>query len=201
MKKENRMTDRMKGKRASVGKAIEKLVKAGKPLSGLLVGMASTVGVAAASEVSAPRLAGEPLPSRVVVTNKVSEVRERVPRGRIANGRQVPLQGKLPVPVLPKVELPPVSAGQYRVALGDTLSKIAKRHKTTVAELKRLNGFDDVRANNIKVGEVIRVAPEPKPVQKPAPEPVSPAATNSVNEVTAPMMEDGDILMGEIPVE
>ena len=46
-------------------------------------------------------------------------------------------------------------------------SKIAKTHGTTVAELKRLNGFDDARANKLIMGEVIKV-----PSQKP----------NAVNE-------------------
>ena len=74
----------MKAKRTEVGKAIEKLVKAGKPLSGLLVGMASFVGVAAESEVKAPQLAGVPLPPpRIVATNKVSEVHGRMVGGRI----------------------------------------------------------------------------------------------------------------------
>lgn len=175
----------MKTKRTSVGRAIEKLVKAGKPLSGLLVGVASTVGVAAESEVKVPRLAGVPLP-RVVATNKVSEV-----RGRTVRGKPVATMGKMPVaPARPEVKLPPASVELYLVVEGDTLTKIAKRHKTTVAELKRLNGFDDVRANDIKAGEVIRVASELEP----------PATTNSVNEAEGPM-EDGDVVMGVVPID
>ena len=49
----------------------------------------------------------------------------------------------------------------YRVKPGDTLTKIARDKATTVAELKRINGFDDERANRIITGEVIKVA-EPK---------------------------------------
>ena len=179
----------MKAKRTEVGKAIEKLVKAGKPLSGLLVGMASFVGVAAESEVKAPQLAGVPLPPpRIVATNKVSEV-----HGRMVRGRTKPVvMGKMPVAsVRQDVKSPPVSVELYLVVEGDTLTKIAKRHKTTVAELKRLNGFDDVRANDIKAGEVIRVASEPEP----------PVTTNSVNEAEGPMMEGGDVIMGAAPVE
>lgn len=177
----------MKAKRTEVGKAIEKLVKAGKPLSGLLVGMASSVGIAAESEVKAPRLAGvPPPPPRVVATNKVSEV-----HGRMVRGEPVALPGKPPAPVRPEVKLPPASVELYLVVEGDTLMKIAKRYKTTVAELKRLNGFDDVRANDIKAGEVIRVASEPEP----------PVTTNSVNEAEGPMMEGGDVIMGAISAE
>ena len=71
--------------------------------------------------------------------------------------------------VLPPPPLPP---GQYRVKYGDTLSKIAKAHGTTVAELKRLNGFDDVRANNLIAGEIIKVTPQ---------------KSNAVNEVRTKM--------------
>ena len=120
----------MKAKRTEVGKAIEKLVKAGKPLSGLLVGMASSVGVAAESEVKAPQLAGVPLPPpRIVATNKVSEV-----HGRMVRGRTKPVvMGKMPVAfVRQDVKSPPVSVELYLVVEGDTLTKIAKRHKTTM---------------------------------------------------------------------
>ena len=63
-----------------------------------------------------------------------------------------------------------------------TLSKIAKAHGTTVAELKRLNGFDDVRANNLIAGEIIKV-PQPKP--------------NTVNEVKGGRRLAGEII--EVP--
>ena len=71
----------------------------------------------------------------------------------------------MPLPGKPLA--PPLPPGQYRVKHGDTLTKIAKTYGTTVAELKRLNGFDDVRANNLIAGEIIKV-----PSQKP----------NAVNE-------------------
>ena len=40
---------------------------------------------------------------------------------------------------------------------GDTLTKIAKAHGTMVAELKKLNGFDDKRADRLKANEIIKV--------------------------------------------
>ena len=82
---------------------------------------------------------------------KPNAVRER-------RGNEIVLGGVVPPPPLPP--------GQYRVQYGDTLSKIAKAHGTTVAELKRLNGFDDMRANNLIMGEIIKV-PQPKPRETP----------------------------------
>lgn len=43
----------------------------------------------------------------------------------------------------------------YTVKSGDTLTKIAKQHKTTVATLKKLNGISN--ANLIKVGQKIKL--------------------------------------------
>ena len=57
----------------------------------------------------------------------------------------------------PPQNLPPLQPGQYRVTDGDTLTKIAKAHGTTVAELKKLNGFDDKRADSLKAEEIIKV--------------------------------------------
>lgn len=154
-------------------RSVARMLKAGKPLAGLLVGLSSTLGAAAERESPGPALVGVPRP-RVAVTNKVSEVRER------------PIMGKPASPVR-ATEMPPaVPEGFYRVAYGDTLTKIAKKFGTTVNDLKRLNGFDDVRANALKAGEVIRIAPDPKPRQcpppKPAPESKPSAPNNSANE-------------------
>ena len=158
------------------------MLKAGKPLVGLLVGLSSTLG-AAERELSGLAIMGKPGPI-VTTTNKVSEVRER------------PIMGK-PAPPVRATEMPPaVPEGFYRVASGDTLTKIAKKFGTTVGDLKRLNGFDDVRANALKAGEVIRIAPDPKPRQcpppKPAPESQPPAPNNSANET------DDSIIMGGV---
>jgi murein DD-endopeptidase MepM/ murein hydrolase activator NlpD len=57
-----------------------------------------------------------------------------------------------------KVAAKPVAQSattSYTVKSGDTLSKIAKQHKTTVAELVKLNNIKD--ANKINVGQVIKV--------------------------------------------
>lgn len=171
----------MKVKKVSQ-RSVARMLKAGKPLAGLLVGLSSTLGAAAERESPGPALMGKP--PMVTATNKVSEVRERPIRGRIA-------------PPVRATEMPPaVPEGFYRVAYGDTLTKIAKKFGTTVGDLKRLNGFDDVRANALKAGEVIRIAPDPKPRQcpppKPAPESNPPAPNNSANET------DDSIIMGGV---
>ena len=163
----------MKVKKVSQ-RSVARMLKAGKPLAGLLVGLSSTLG-AAERELSGLAIRGEPGPI-VTTTNKVSEVRER------------PIMGKPAPPAVPE--------GFYRVAYGDTLTKIARKFGTTVDDLKRLNGFDDVRANALKAGEVIRIAPDPKPRQcpppKPAPESKPPAPNNSANET------DDSIIMGGV---
>ena len=168
----------MKVKKVSQ-RSVARMLKAGKPLAGLLVGLSSTLGAAAERESPSPALMGKPGPL-VTATNKVSEVRER------------PIMGKPAPPAVPE--------GFYRVAYGDTLTKIAKKFGTTVGDLKRLNGFDDVRANALKAGEVIRIAPDPKPRQcpppKPAPESKPPAPNNSANE-TDDFTTGGVVVMGD----
>ncbi|TEA78358.1 M23 family metallopeptidase [Allopusillimonas ginsengisoli] len=49
----------------------------------------------------------------------------------------------------------PVGPGQYRVAAGDTLTKIARQHGQSVSSLMRMNNISN--PNRIKVGQVLRV--------------------------------------------
>ena len=51
----------------------------------------------------------------------------------------------------------PVAPGFYRVERGDTVSKIARENRTSVANLKRWNGLTNPDA--IEVGQVLRIAP------------------------------------------
>lgn len=53
----------------------------------------------------------------------------------------------------------PVGPGFYRVERGDTVSKIARAKRTSVANIARWNGLSNPDA--IEVGQVLRVAPPP----------------------------------------
>jgi lipoprotein YgeR len=53
----------------------------------------------------------------------------------------------------------PVGPGFYRVERGDTVSKIAREKRTTVASIARWNGLSN--PDSIEVGQVLRVAPPP----------------------------------------
>ena len=138
-------------------RAIQKTIASGKALGGLLVGFAATV-VGCGERYSPAHTMGVILDHTGQQVNATSEDTEVfVTGGVIAEPEPQPPQPK-----------PLLSSGQYRVKDGDSLTKIAKTYGTTVAELKRLNGFDDVRANNLIAGEIIKV-PQTK--------------SNTVNEV------------------
>jgi len=142
-------------KNAARQRDIQKTIASGKALGGLLVGLTAATVVGGCKETSpASTMGSYPRPQQENTTNENTEV--FVTGGVIAEPEPQPPQPK-----------PLLSSGQYRVKDGDSLTKIAKTCGTTVAELKRLNGFDDARADKLIIGEVIKV-----PSQKP----------NAVNE-------------------
>ena len=165
---------RLSKKNAARQRVLQKAIASGKTLGGLLVGFVATV-TGCGRHSPASTMGRFPDPNyqenatnenaEVLVTEgEIPEQKSPTPNAvRERRGKEIVLGGK-PSTSPP----PPLPPGQYRVKYGDTLSKIAKAHGTTVAELKRLNGFDDVRANNLIAGEIIKV-PQPKP--------------NTVNEV------------------
>lgn len=165
-------------KNAARQRVLQKAIASGKTLGGLLVGLTAATVVGGCKDPSpASTMGSYPRPQQqanatsenvgefatggVIVEPKPKTPQPKPNAVRESRGKEIVLGGK---PLSP----PPLPQGQYRVKYGDTLSKIAKAHGTTVAELKRLNGFDDVRANNLIAGEIIKV-PQPKP--------------NTVNEV------------------
>lgn len=171
-------------KNAARQRVLQKAIASGKTLGGLLVGFTAATVVGGCKDPSpASTMGSYPRPQQqanatsenvgefatggvIAVPGNIAVPKPKTPQPkpnavRERRGKEIVLGGK-------PLSLPPLPQGQYRVKYGDTLSKIAKAHGTTVAELKRLNGFDDVRANNLIVGEIIKV-PQPKP--------------NTVNEV------------------
>ena len=119
-------------------KKLRKMLAAGLPLSALLTGLLGS------SEVSAfepRRLVGK-------ISAPKPSVKQEQPEPK-------PLAGVPPKPVIRGVMAPePVF---YEIRQGDTLYSIAKRHGTTVGQLKKLNGFSDNSASNLKVGPKIRI--------------------------------------------
>ena len=154
---------------------LQKTIASGKALGGLLVGLTAATVVGGCKGPSPSRTMGIcPRPQQQAnATNENTEV--FVTEGAIAvpgakpphptpnavweqRGETITTMGIMPARgTVPPT--PPLPVGLYRVKYGDSLAKIAKAHGTTVAELKRLNGFDDVRANNLIMGEIIKVPP------------------------------------------
>ena len=159
-------------KNAAVQRVLQKAIASGKALGGLLAGLAAAAVAGGCREHSPATTMGS-YPNTHCQDNAANEKADefavegdidvsdpcarpsKTNAVRERRGKEIVLGGK-PLTSPP----PPLPPGQYRVKYGDTLSKIAKAHGTTVAELKRLNGFDDVRANNLIMGEIIKVPPQ-----------------------------------------
>ena len=82
----------MNDKNKKLQAKIARLVKAGKPLGGLLAGMMATTTLAGSETNAVPRLAGVPMPRRpapIAVTNAGRQVDSHHVRGRISPPKHV----------------------------------------------------------------------------------------------------------------
>ena len=142
-------------------KAIQKALASGRGLGGLLAGLAA-VSVATGCHGTPFSTAGKPanldneVPDVCVTEGEGPELPEPATTNA-ANEAKDAVPGPPGKIGPPSQNLPPLPPGQYRVKDGDTLTKIAKAHGTMVAELKKLNGFDDKRADRLKANEIIKV--------------------------------------------
>ena len=135
MKPELNKKDQMRQKK------LRKMLAAGLPLSALLTGL---LGCSTGT-------ADEPVIRGKMTVPKPS-VKQEQPEGKQPEPK--PLVGEPQKPVI--LGTPPEQV-YCEVRKGDTLYSIAKRHGTTVEQLKKLNGFSDKSASNLKVGQKIRI--------------------------------------------
>ena len=120
-------------------KKLSKTLAAGLPLSALLTGLLGS------SEVSAdqPRIVGKMCAPKTTVQQEQPAGKQPEPKPLM--GEQAIRGVMAPEPVY------------YEVRKGDTLYSIAKRNRMTVEQLKKLNGFTDKSAAELKVGQKIRI--------------------------------------------
>ena len=169
-------------------KAIQKALASGKGLSGLLVGLAAaTVAAGCNGRIPFFRTPGKPanfkneVPDVFVTDGEVPEPPEPVATNAVNEAEDTdPVLAGIPPPPAPPPR-PPLQPGQYCVKPGDSLSAIAAKYGVSITTLKQLNGFDDKRADSLKVKEIIKV-------------PVS--NTNAVNETRDSALE----VKGKIPL-
>ncbi len=146
-------------------KAIQKSLASGKGLGGLLVGLAAaTVAAGCNGRIPFFTTAGKPAnfhneePDIFVTDGEVPELPE--PPGPVATNAANEAEDAHPVlagaPPAPPPK-PPVQPGQYSVKPGETLTEIAEKYGVSITTLKQLNGFDDKRADSLKVKQIIKV--------------------------------------------
>lgn len=80
----------------------------------------------------------------------------------------------------PKIENADVRGGQYTVSSGDTLSGIAAKTGTTVANLKQINGL---QSDTVRIGQKLRISASDSVT------PVAPVAEKSVETASIPAID------------
>ena len=137
------MKPKLNRKDQSKQNKLRKMLASGLPLSALLSGL---LGCTAGCEFFTRTSGDVPNPETS------SQSKPDMP----GKTREEPLMGKMlpPEPIILGV---PIEQVYDEVRKGDTLSSIAKRHGTTVERLKKLNGFSDKSASNLKAGQKIRI--------------------------------------------
>ena len=137
------MKPKLNRKDQSKQNKLRKMLASGLPLSALLSGL---LGCTAGCEFFT-RTSGD-VPNPETSSQSKPDMSGKTP--------EQPLMGKMlpPEPIILGV---PIEQVYDEVRKGDTLSSIAKRHGTTVERLKKLNGFSDKSASNLKAGQKIRI--------------------------------------------
>ena len=136
------MKPKLNKKDQSKQKKLRKMLSAGVPLSALLTGL---LGCTAGCVFT--RTTGDvPNPNPETSPQTKQDAKNPEPR---------PLMGE---PLAPK----PIIHGRidpvyHEVRKGDTWQSIATRNGMTVEQLKKLNGFTDKSASNLKAGQKIRI--------------------------------------------
>jgi LysM repeat protein len=102
-----------------------------------------------------------------VSPNAIAKANPGVDSTRLQAGQklQIPASTATPSPVgIDTPSAPP--AATYTVKSGDTLTKIAREHGTTVTALRELNGL---RTDRINLGQKLKLPAKPAPVEPAAP--------------------------------
>ena len=133
------MKPKLNRKDQSKQNKLRKMLASGVPLSALLTGL---LGSSEVSGFEPRRLVGK-------ISAPKPSVKQEQPEPK-------PLMGEPPPKPVIRGDMAPEPI-YYDVRKGDTLYSIAKRHGTTVDQLKKLNGFSDKAASSLKVGQKIRI--------------------------------------------
>ena len=116
-----------------------------------------------------------------VTTKAIQAANPSVDPAKLQIGHKLVIPAPAPPTAAPFVTpggstLAPTDTGEqtYKVKSGDSLSKIAKDHGTTVTAITKLNKLTTTK---IKVGDILKIPARTAPAAAPTPEPATPVAT------------------------